>query len=70
MRPTILSKGLHQGDSLSSYLFISYAEGLSTLIRKAILEGDFHRFRIAMGGFEISNLLFTDDNLFFSKASS
>ncbi|XP_058746653.1 uncharacterized protein LOC131619585 [Vicia villosa] len=41
-----VEKGLRQGDPLSPFLFVLVTDVLSTLMRKAIINGDFHAFKI------------------------
>ena len=65
----ILSRGIRQGDPLSPYLFLLCAEGLSTLIRKAMEEGQMGGIAVSCGGPRLSHLFFTDDSFFFCKAS-
>ena len=63
------SRGLRQGDPLSPYLFLFCAEGLTTLFRKAEIEGIIRGVAASRGGPCISHLLFADDNLLFCRAS-
>jgi hypothetical protein len=60
---------LRQGDPLSLYLFILYAEALSFLIRFAGSEGNITGIPISRGGLRINNLFFADDSLLFCKAN-
>jgi hypothetical protein len=62
-------RGLRQGDPLSSYLFIICANVLSGLITKAQQKRRIHGIKVAHGAHEVSHLLFTDDNLFFCRAT-
>jgi hypothetical protein len=58
-------RGLRQGDPLSPYLFILWANVLSGLINQAQNNKIIHGIKIAHGAPEISHLLFADDSLFF-----
>ena len=64
------SRGIKQGDPLSPYLFLFCAEGLSSLLRKAIETRHLKGLTSCQGGVRISHLLFADDNLLFSKAKA
>lgn len=55
------SRGLRQGDSLSPYLFLLCAEGLTALIRDAQRKGSLHGVKICRGAPIITHLLFVDD---------
>ena len=65
----VLSRGLHQGDPLSPYLFLICAKGLSALIKKSMQRGFMERVAVCRGGPSISHLFFADDSLIFCKAS-
>ena len=64
------SRGLHQGDPLSSYLFLLCANGFSSLINKAIRSHTMSGLLICRGYPMISHLFFADDSLLFYKVSS
>ena len=65
------SKGLHQGDPLSPYLFVMGMEVLSVLITRAV-EGSFifgcSIWRGRGQAVNISHLLFADDTVVFCEA--
>jgi hypothetical protein len=64
----IPSRGLHQGDPLSPYLFLFVADDLSKLIQNQVDQHqlrELHICRIAPG---ISHLLFADDTMLFIEA--
>jgi hypothetical protein len=63
------TRGLRQGDPLSPYLFLLVAEGLSSLLTKAELDGRLTGVPIAFGGTRLSHLLFADDSLLFCRAT-
>lgn len=59
------SRGIHQGDSLSPYLFLLCAEGLSSLLKQAVLDRRLTGVVACRGGPKISHLFFADDSLLF-----
>ena len=61
------TRGLHKGDSLSSYLFVLYMEKLSLLISKKVPKGAQQLAKVAR---VISHLFFLDDCLLFIKAKA
>ncbi|XP_039682896.1 uncharacterized protein [Medicago truncatula] len=66
--PIIPRRRLRQGDTLSPYLFILCAEGLSALIRSAELRGELQGIQICINAPVVSHLLFADDCFLFFKA--
>lgn len=54
----LLNRGLRQGDSISPYLFLLCAEGLSRLLRKAEVEDRIHGVSIATGAPPITHFFF------------
>ena len=63
------SRGLRQGDPLSPYLFLFYAERLTALLRKAETDGIIRGVAANRGGPCISHLVFAYDILLFCRAS-
>ena len=63
----IPSKGVHQGDPLSPYLFILCLERLSILLEEAIRDNMIHPI-VFRGQIQISHLFFADDIFLFTKA--
>lgn len=65
---SVPSRGLRQGDPLSSYLFLLCAEGLSSMLQGVESEGLLKGVEVSKRGTCISHLMFADDCLIFCKA--
>ena len=63
------SRGLRQGDPLSSFLFTLVADVLSRLMFRAEENGLTEGFLVGRNMTKVSILQFADDTIFFSKAS-
>ena len=63
------SWGIKQGDSLSPYLFVLCAEGLSSLIRHVVTFQSLHGILSCTNRVCISQLLFADDSFIFYQAT-
>lgn len=63
------TRGLRQGNHLSPYLFLIYAEGLSALIKKSVENRVLHVVAACKRGLNIFHLFFANDSLIFCKAS-
>lgn len=66
-RPT---RGLQQGDPLSPYIFLLCNEGLSSLMRIAIMRGDIKGLKACRRRPQISHLFFADDCILFGEATN
>ena len=62
------SRGLRQGDPLSSSLFLLCAEGLSAIIHKAAWNHSLNGISISRNCPNITHLFFADDSILFCKA--
>ena len=69
-RCIVPSRGLQQGDSLSSYLFLLYAYGFSSLINDVARNNMISGVTINRGCPMVTHLFFADDSLLFYKAST
>lgn len=66
----ISDRGIRHGDPLSSYLFIKYTEGFSTLIRDYKRRGLFKGIRVARGAPSVNHIFFADDNYIFCQENT
>ena len=66
IKPT---RGIRQGDPLSSNIFLLYAEGLSALIHEAARNQNLTGISIARGCPRVTHLFFADDSIIFCKAN-
>ena len=64
------SRGIHQGDPLSPYLFLLCSEGLHRMIQKAMEKGDIQGVSICRNGPKLTHLFFADDSLLFCRATT
>ena len=63
------SRGLHQGDPLSLYLFLLCTEGFTSLLQRAENEKRIQGVSICRQAPRITNLLFADDSVIFCQAN-
>ena len=68
LEPFHPSRGIRQGDPLSSYLFIMCMEVLGFLISQRCEENLWDLVRVSRGGQAFSHLFFADDLVLFAKA--
>jgi hypothetical protein len=64
------SRGLRQGDPISPYLFLLFAEVLSSLLSQAESKGIISGVPTSPKGPKISHLFFVDDCIIFCKSNS
>ena len=64
------SRGIRQGDPLSPYLFLLCTERFTSLLDRVEIGGTLHGVSICRNAPKITNLLFADDSLIFSRTSS
>ena len=65
-----LTRGIRQGDPLSSFLFLMCTKGLHGIRNQAMIKGEITCFSIYKRGLKLTNLSFMDNSLLFCKATS
>ena len=64
----IPTRGIHQGDPLSPYLFLLCSKGLNRLLEHAVERNHIVGVSLCKNGPKISHLFFADNNLVFCRA--
>lgn len=65
----IPTRGFHQGDPISPYLFLMCVEGLTSMLRKDERDGLIIGISVCRGASRISHLMFADNCIIFCGAS-
>lgn len=63
------SRGVRQGDPMSTYLFVLTMERLSHAIHEAAMNDRGKPIQLERGGLKLSHLFFTDDLVLFGEAT-
>ena len=63
------SKGIKQGNPLSSFLFLMCTEGLHGFIKNATRKGEIKGFSLCRRGSKLTHLFFADDSLLFCRVN-
>ena len=63
------TRGVRQGDPMSSYLFVMCIEQLSRMFKQLVRQGRWKPIPISSNGPMISHLMFADDMVLFAEAS-
>jgi hypothetical protein len=64
-----IQRGLKQGDPLAPFLFLLVAEGLGSMMRKAVELNKFYGVQVGNNGLCVSHLQYADDTLCIGDAS-
>ncbi|GKV27391.1 hypothetical protein SLEP1_g36564 [Rubroshorea leprosula] len=68
-RQFMVTKGIHQGDLLSPFLFLIVAEGLNGMVTAAVEKKLYKGVTVGSEEAMVSHLQFADDTIFFGEAS-